>query len=151
MKRAVRRLTMIMSVAAMLAGLGGVAHAGGLPGLQQGWLVISPLTQEYLIGGQCSIVPIGAGTVKISGTTLANQAVEGIAITLYLQVYDDASGTWEDVADWPFEKAAASSITASAIASVESGGTYRARALHEVWNAGVYEFGWSVTSPTVAP
>lgn len=150
-KHLIRRLGPVIAVAFLLMGFTNVVHAGVPSRLKLGWMVLEPQTLKYLSGGQSSIEPAGTGAVEMSGRTLANQVVEWIGITFYLQVYDDATGTWEDAGSWPYSKTSASSIESNVIVPVESGKTYRVRALHEVWNAGVHESGWSVTPGTFVP
>ena len=42
-------------------------------------------------------------------------------------------------------------VGVTVLVTVQSGRTYRVRAFHEVWNAGVYESDWSVTPGAFVP
>ena len=144
-------LAPVIVVVLLLVGVAGVVHAGSPLKLAQDWMVMGPRAQIYLIGGESSIEPAGTGKVRIYGITLANQEVEVISVTLCLEVYDSSMGTWEDVDDWPHSTTYTSFTEEDVLVTVQSGRTYRVRALHEIWNAGVYESDWSVTPGAFVP
>lgn len=138
-------------VVLFLVGAADVVHAGSPSRLVQNLMAMGPRAQIYLIGGESFIEPAGTGKARIYGITLANQEVEVIAVTLCLQVYNGSTGTWEDVDNWPHSTTYASSTETDMFVTVTSGRTYRIRAFHEVWNAGVHESDWSVTPGVFVP
>jgi hypothetical protein len=104
---------------------------------------ISIQTLQYLKTGYSRIKDNEDGTLAVSGNTEAYQAVDAISVTLYLEVYD--GGTWEVVTSWTNIAYGTNEVSGLHEHAVESGQTYRARGVHEVWEGGVHERGTSYT------
>ncbi len=96
MKRnAVRFVILILSAAILTINSPTLASAGILAAKSHGWAIIEPRAQEYLLAGHSAIESVGSGLVEISGETIATQEVEKIAVTLYLEQYNSAVGSWQ--------------------------------------------------------
>lgn len=150
-KRPIRVLILGIIAVISLSASTNLASAAVSSRLSHGWVAMEPRAQKYLVAGYSAIEAVGPGTLALSGTTLANQTVERIGVTLYLQVYDNNIGVWEDAGSWPFSKISASAIESSVIVPVRPGRIYRVRGYHEVLSEGNHESGWSVTSGISAP
>lgn len=96
------------------------------------------LTTRYLTTGGCNIYKVGSNTVKLTGFTEANQIVDEISVTLYLQRLEGS--TWKDVSGG-YRRTAYDSIDVTHAANVIAapGYYYRTRAVHQVIHNGVVE------------
>lgn len=94
---------------------------------------------QYLDSGTSSLSAT-TGTVTVSASTSANQAVDSIGITFYVQKWNGT--TWETVGSGSTTGGNASQYYSNTYSkSVTAGYYYRARTLHWVIENGVYEEG----------
>jgi hypothetical protein len=133
--------------------LGGVAHASGnsettASVVPQGPRTSAPPAEPlsvfnpnhlYLDNGTSSI-SVSSGSVTVSATTSANQVVDSIGITFYVQKWNGSA--WEVVGSGSTTGGNQLITYSNTVTkSVTSGYYYRARTIHWVIENGVYEEG----------
>ena len=96
------------------------------------------LTTRYLTRGGCNIYKVGSNTLKLTGFTEANQIVDEISVTLYLQRLEES--TWKDVAGG-YRRTVYDTIDVTHAVNVIAapGYYYRTRAVHQVIHNGIVE------------
>ncbi len=147
---------MFVVIAILLVIGGGFGSTGGIvkaSGAQPTALTAAPPEEQmsvfnpnhlYLDNGSSSI-SASTGSVTVSASTSANQVVDTIGVTFYVQKWNGSS--WETVGSGSTTSSSQLSYYFNTFnKSVTAGYYYRARTIHWVIENGVYEEGERFTS-----
>ena len=91
--------------------------------------IVGEARGKYLMDGECSITKAGRGKVYVYASSTANQDVDFISVTLFVEKLN-ASGSWEVIDRWQVRKSHTYYVATSRMLSVDRGSYYRVRAVH---------------------
>lgn len=83
---------------------------------------------QYLQSGSSSIGKIGAGKIKVSATTIAQQKVDKIKVSVIVERL--VNGSWLRYTSWSASKTNAYFLTSAKELTVPRGYYYRVRSIH---------------------
>ncbi|TVY01162.1 hypothetical protein [Cohnella terricola] len=101
--------------------------------------------KHKFLGNGLSSITASKGKVTVNATTTANQVVDSIGITFYVQKWNGSS--WDNVGSGSTSGDNSISYYSTTFSkTVDAGYYYRARTIHWIIHNGVYEDGEVITS-----
>lgn len=86
---------------------------------------------SVLQAGECSITKAGRGRIYVyASTTAVNQDVNFISVSVFVDRYNDATGSWEVINRWQKRDSNTYFVSTSKSFAVDRGYYYRVRATH---------------------
>lgn len=84
----------------------------------------------YLMDGECSITRSGIGKIYVYAATTSNFEVDYLSTVLYVDRYNEKTGTWGQIDYWQAEDYNTYYVKTTKTMNVEGGYYYRVRATH---------------------
>lgn len=120
----------------------------------EGFIESNPLLRgQHLMDGNSGISKAGRGRIYAYGATTADHDVDYIAVIVYVDQYNEATGDWEQVATWTEEDANTYYVSTGKVVVVDRGYYYRVRCNHYAGNKAdpMYDIDISFTDGIMVP